>query len=156
MKTKNELKNVAAMLADNVVSVTACYSLAGRMYTFKATREFAQTLRKDDAVIASSNKSEMPFAVVFVVAVGNDCILEEGANINYCWLFQKVDNALYAEITESENQFVDDLYEAQKRSLRDKMLNALTLSENDREKFKQVTIGATAFTENTEKGSDDE
>jgi len=152
MKNKNELRNIAAMIADNVVSVECSFYMKSnyngnsqKLYSFKATKAFAKTLTIGELVIGKVNKAEMPFAVVCVQKVHDECLLEKPEEFVYGWIFQKVDTMVYDDIVYEENRIVEDLYSSQKRAMRSKVIESLAISQEDREKFANVAIGSGIF-----------
>lgn len=146
MKSREELKNIAAMLADNLVTVHCEYSIdAKTTYTFKATKEFAETLRRGMPVIAQSNKMEQPFSIVYVVKIDNECFLEENSSSKYCWLLHRVDESILGMLTKEEEDIVEKLYASQKRALKAKLLENLAITADDKASFEHMAIGVTVI-----------
>ena len=106
MKGTTELRNSAAMLSDNVVTVEAEYKIGrnSKSYTFKCMRDLADTLTKGDVIAVSTNDENAPYAIVYVVNVHDACYFEDPTNINYCWVFQKLDKDAITDLLDREGE----------------------------------------------------
>lgn len=120
MKTRMQLRNYSAILADDVVTVTCTYFTSPDMkpYTFLCKRDLALTLEKGDTVIAQNDRKspkDGSAAIVYVHSVHREVVLDDPENIEYRWVYQKVDVAEGERLVEQQNRFADDMYAKQRR-----------------------------------------
>lgn len=142
MKTRTELRNMVAMIADDVVTIDCCFSKYGqKTYKYKATKSFVASLEKDDLVIvATKDDNKLGFSVVRFVAADDFCDMENIETIEYLWAIQKVDNALYEKLIAEEDVLTDRLDKVQRKNMKDKMVEALLGSSEDVKALGTFTI----------------
>ena len=130
MKSLKELRNIAAILSDEIVSVQCSFETeqTGKSYTFLATYTLAQTLRKDDLVVAHTNNMSKPVAVLRVVEVDRSCLLDCPDRYVYCWLVQKVNVVELDRLNSWSDAAGEQLYEAQRSRAQQAMLAELGIS----------------------------
>lgn len=131
MKTKTQLMNMAAMLADDIVTVKCRFSKAGQDYTYKASRTLAETLEKGDRVVATKD-DHVGFTCVAVWEVEDECLLDD-ENQTYQWLIAKVDTAEAERLKTFDEGAAEQLRKAQRKSAKRAILKTLSddLNEED-------------------------
>lgn len=127
MKTRLELKNTAAMLSDDIVTVQCRFvkdsgGETAHTYTFKAPKAVAETLQKDDQVLCTKNPLT-GLTVAIVDSVDKQCLLDDPAGTSYPWLISKIDTSGLDRLLAWEDAATEKLYDMQrevhKRSLAD-------------------------------------
>lgn len=121
MKSKNELRNIAAMLSDDVVSVECVFHGNDKAYTYKA--EKSMRLAEGDLVAVSHTSGG--FKVIRVKAVHKECLLPDPEEYDYQWIIAKLDETRFDELRRWEDEVADELYIAQRSNAKRQMLEAL-------------------------------
>lgn len=131
MKSKLELKNIAAMVTDGVVSVRCSFTgnPGSRTYTYKCKVELAKQLKEGDRVVVQSR--DKPGAVVIVVDIDPMCILDDPKNIDYLWIYQKVDDDALSNLLDWEDNVIDFLHKKQRIKQQQEILEALDVEADD-------------------------
>lgn len=124
MKSKLELRNIAASVSDELVTVRCTYSGAGKRYTFLCPTDVAETLREDDNVVVSTKNNT--FEVVQVVRVDEECDIDD-LNLNYQWVLSKVDTTRLDTLHKWHEQVGNDLHKQQRKQARKVMLEQMNV-----------------------------
>ena len=128
MKSKLEMRNTAAILSDDIVSVECKFSKhATKVYTYKCRRELAESLKKDDVVIVGH--SSQPGAVVIVKEIHRECDLPDAANMEYNWIVQKMDTAELKVLHDWDEQAESQLYKMQRKHQQAQLVKSLGLGD---------------------------
>lgn len=131
MKSKLELKNIAAMVTDDIVSVQCSFtkSSTAKTYTYKCKVELAEQLTKGDLVVAQSR--DKLATVVHVVEVEPMCLLDDPTTIDYLWVYQKIDTEALEKLLEWEENVIDFLHKKQRVKQQQEILAALDVEVGD-------------------------
>lgn len=131
MKSQRELKNIAAMLSDDITSVTCVFHEKNdaKKYTFKCTVKLANTLKTGDYVLVEQNQkvehSPIDLRMAKVVSIDKECILDHVETTDYMWVVTKVDTAELKELHEWENELARQLQTKQRKHAKQQMLDAM-------------------------------
>lgn len=132
MKTLKELRNIAMMLSDDLVTVKCVFdvdpsSIGQTKYTYVCLRSLAVTLRKGMAVVVTCNKAKQPLQLVYVEDVETSCVLDDTGTVNYRWIVQKVDSMEADRLSDWSDEMGERLYAAQRAKAQAAMIAELGL-----------------------------
>lgn len=99
---ENKIRNLLTIANDEINTLLAVYLMNGTQnkYTFKVTKELADTLQIDDYVLVESRDT---YAMVQVVEIHEDCEIRVGSKSRFKWAFAKVNLAPLVSLTAEEN-----------------------------------------------------
>jgi len=126
MKSQTELRNTAAMLSEDIVTVTATIHEAERPHTFLCPRDLAQHLSAHDLVVAQVRDGHK---IVTVDEVHDECLLNDPSNVQYKWILQKVDTNVEHQLNEWLDGAAKALYDLERKAARKKMLEDFGLPD---------------------------
>ena len=124
MKTKLELRNIAASVSEELVSVRCKYSKDGKWFTFLCPTELAGELEEGDLVNVSSKGNSIE--VVTVAKVDPHCDLDD-LSLVYQWVLGKVDMTKLDVLRNWYETAGDTLARAQRRKARQAMLQEMDI-----------------------------
>lgn len=119
------IENVAAVMDDNITLVSVVFPGEMRTYDFKCTKCVAETLKEGDSAIAETKNG---IKIVTVAKVHSEFDIDVNTNIEYKWLFQKVDTDKLAQLKEHNAQLTSKLKQLQRQKTREQALAAIGLS----------------------------
>lgn len=134
MKSRRELRNIAAMIDDNVVSVRCKFTLSGTNYVFLCTTDLASSLKEGDFVIVTCSPKAKPnlgYAVCTVNSVDATCDIEPDAEYEYQWILSKIDTERGKKLGEWQDSVADTLMARQRDSARRAVLTEIGLNRVD-------------------------
>lgn len=114
--------NLFAALNKNVIAVEVELQKDGKLYTYKALREW--NIKEGDSllvVVTSNNVPETKVVTAKVVHPDAACL----GDIKYKWIIQKIDTAAYHDIIEKEKNFEQALLTIERDRKRDELRDEL-------------------------------
>ena len=133
------LNTLAFLVRDDVTTCNVLFmnkNSSSQHYTFKITRELACNLGVHDEVLVHTCNGKK---VARIVEIHDEPILDpEETNIEYCWVFQRVNDDALCELLDAEAIIEDKLRDRRKLSHRQQALAALGIS-NPQEFLKELT-----------------
>lgn len=117
MQSKTQLKNISSSLLDNVVTVNLLFKRSDKVsYKFKCFKNIADTLAKNDYVIANINEKDsyFPFCVLKVLSVDDICDIDPNVNYEYKWVLSKIDTDYLDKLNKFEDDITNKLIAAQR------------------------------------------
>lgn len=138
MKSLTALRNYAAILSDDVVSVLCTFKPTSdfekpKTYTYLCTRPLAQTLRRGDLVmVPNTNTSTFPpVNVVYVEKVHREVLLDEPDTREYVWILNKVDPTAMLHMTNWQHETAARMADSQRRRAQKAMMTELGFDGED-------------------------
>jgi len=116
------MKNVAALVRDDITTVRVTHDNTSKVYTYKITKELAKQLEAGDLVLV---KNAHGVTTGTVEKIHSEPEIEiQGATIT-AWVFQKVDTAEVEQLEKDDRLIEKRISKLQAKSARDQALAAL-------------------------------
>jgi len=116
------MKNVAALVRDDITTVNVTHEHTSKVYTYKVTKELAKKLQVNDIVLV---KNAHGITTGTIMKVHSEPEIEiQGVAIS-AWVFQKVDTAEVEQLEKDDRLIEKRINKLQARSARDQALAAL-------------------------------
>lgn len=116
--------NIASIIRDDITTVSVRFSAGGQIYVFKATKELAAQLWPGDFAIVECARG---VKAVFVDEVHSESTINIEDDIEYSWLFQKVDFAPLHQQKEIDEQLTKRIEDQRKSQYRAQVIKTLGL-----------------------------
>lgn len=124
MKSKIELRNIAASVSDELVTVRCLYNNGAKRYTFLCPVDLAQKIEKDDWVTVSTKNNT--YEVLQVANVDEDCDIDD-LHLTYQWVVGKVDTSRLDTLRKWHEAVGNDLHKQQRKQARKVMLEQMNV-----------------------------
>jgi len=124
MSEYNKYANLIAVLNEDLTTV-ACHVLGkddGDLYLFKASKELAKTLTKNDTVLAGSVFSPKTMSIWTIKEIHDEVDISPDSEKQYDFVFQKVDEDALSDLISFEEKNVGSLKQHRKAALKEQYL----------------------------------
>jgi hypothetical protein len=113
-----KLNNAAIILDDTITTVRCHFNSASAEYIFLAKKDFANTLVRDDWVVADGSKG---LSVIQVTSVDDESDIHMDSTLNYQWIFARVDMSILNQLKSEIDERVQSLKTMQRQKMREEV-----------------------------------
>lgn len=123
------MKNVAALIRDDITTVKVMHDESVKVYTYKCKKDLARTLEVDDQVMV---KNANGVTTGEVKGVDKEADIDiNGSKVVTAWIFQKVDTSEVEELEKEDRLVEKRIKKMQARSAREQALAALGINQDN-------------------------